>query len=73
MDDFAANVKQKLNSIISEMAEKHWLFSNNPGHNTGINTLLFLIYYNLKSHKKKGQKKQIFSYPNNQIILNHHF
>ena len=32
MDDFAANVKQKLNSIISEMAEKHWLFSNNPGH-----------------------------------------
>jgi hypothetical protein len=32
MNDFPTNVKQKLNSIISDMSEHHWLFSNNPGH-----------------------------------------
>lgn len=32
MNDFPTNVKEKLNSIISDMAEHHWLFSNNPGH-----------------------------------------
>ena len=30
MNDFPTNVKEKLNSIISDMADHHWLFSNNP-------------------------------------------
>ena len=33
MNDYPSNVKQKLNSTISDMSEHHWLFSNNPGHN----------------------------------------
>lgn len=32
MNDFPQKVKQKLNSIINEMSDKHWLFSNHPGH-----------------------------------------
>lgn len=32
MYDFPEKVKQKLDSIIMEMAQKPWLFSNNPGH-----------------------------------------
>ncbi|MDO5383225.1 MAG: IS4 family transposase [Eubacteriales bacterium] len=32
MNDFPEKVKQKLDSIIMEMSENHWLFSNNPGH-----------------------------------------
>lgn len=32
MNDFPTNVKEKLNSIISDMAERHWLFSSNPRH-----------------------------------------
>ena len=31
MNDFPEKVKQKLDSIIMEMSENHWLFSNNPG------------------------------------------
>ena len=37
MNDFPTNVKEKLNSIISDMADHHWLFSNNPGHD-------FMVY-----------------------------
>ena len=33
MNDYPSNVKQKLNSIIADMSEHHWLLSNNPGHN----------------------------------------
>lgn len=32
MNDYPSNVKQKLNSIISDISEHHRLFSNNPGH-----------------------------------------
>ena len=32
MNQFPEFVKEKLNSIISDMADHHWLFSNNPGH-----------------------------------------
>ena len=32
MHDFHTNVKEKLNSIIKEISENHWLFSYNPGH-----------------------------------------
>ncbi|WP_270376631.1 transposase [Mediterraneibacter faecis] len=32
MNDYPSNVKQKLNSIIADMSEHHWLFSNNPEH-----------------------------------------
>lgn len=31
MNDFPSKVKLKLNSIIQDMAEHHWLFSQNPG------------------------------------------
>ena len=30
MNDYPSNVKQKLNSIIADMSEHHWLFSNSP-------------------------------------------
>ena len=33
INNYPSNVKQKLNSIIADMSEHHWLFSNNPGHN----------------------------------------
>ena len=32
MNHYPSNVKEKLNSIILSMAEHHWLFSKNPGH-----------------------------------------
>lgn len=32
MNDYSGNVKEKLNSIIDDMANHHWLFANNPGH-----------------------------------------
>lgn len=30
MNNFSENVKQKLNEIINDMSEHHWLFTNNP-------------------------------------------
>lgn len=32
MNDYASNVKEKLNSILMDMASHHWLFTQNPGH-----------------------------------------
>ena len=32
MNDYLSNVKEKLNFIISDMANHHWLFANRPGH-----------------------------------------
>ena len=32
MNTCPENVKKKINSIIEEMSDKHWLFSSNPGH-----------------------------------------
>ena len=32
MNDYPSNVKEKLNFIISDMANHHWLFTNRPGH-----------------------------------------
>ena len=32
MSNCPENVKRKINSIIEEMSDKHWLFSSNPGH-----------------------------------------
>ena len=32
MSTCTENVKKKMNSIIEEMSDKHWLFSSNPGH-----------------------------------------
>lgn len=32
MNDYPSNVKEKLNFIISDMANPHWLFANRPGH-----------------------------------------
>ena len=45
MNDFPTNVKEKLNSIISDMADHHWLFSNNPGHNFMRQDLGKLSFY----------------------------
>lgn len=45
MNDFPTNVKEKLNSIISDMAEHHWLFSNNPGHDFMRQDLGKLSFY----------------------------
>ena len=45
MNDFPTNVKEKLNSIISDMAEHHWLFSNNPGHDFMRQDLAKLSFY----------------------------
>lgn len=30
MNNYASNVKEKLNSIIQDMSDHHWLFTNNP-------------------------------------------
>ena len=32
MSNCPENVKRKINSIIEEMSDKHWLFFSNPGH-----------------------------------------
>ena len=32
MNNYSITVKEKLNSIIMDMSDHHWLFSNNPGH-----------------------------------------
>ena len=32
MNNFSSEVKQKLNSIIEDMSNNHWLFTQNPGH-----------------------------------------
>ena len=32
MNDYPEKVKEKLDSIISDMADHYWLFVNNPGH-----------------------------------------
>lgn len=32
MNDYPSNVKEKLNFIISDMANHHWFFTNRPGH-----------------------------------------
>lgn len=32
MNNFPSNVKEKFNSILSNMSENHWFFSENPGH-----------------------------------------
>ena len=42
---FIAHVKEKLNSIILSMAEHHWLFSKNPGHDFTRQHLGKLSFY----------------------------
>ena len=31
MNNFSSEVKQKLDSIIQDMSDHHWLFTQNPG------------------------------------------
>ena len=45
MNDFPTNVKEKLNSIISDMADHHWLFSKHPGHDFMRQNLGKLSFY----------------------------
>ena len=45
MNDYSTNVKEKLNSIISDMASHPWLFSNNPGRDFMRQDLGKLSFY----------------------------
>ena len=45
MNHYPSNVKEKLNSIILSMAEHHWLFSKNPGHDFTRQHLGKLSFY----------------------------
>ena len=45
MNDFPSNVKQKLNSIIQDMSNHHWLFTNNPGRDFSRQHLGKLSFY----------------------------
>ena len=45
MNDYSTNVKEKLNSIISDMGSHPWLFSNNPGRDFMRQDLGKLSFY----------------------------
>ena len=45
MNHYPSNVKEKLNSIILSMAEHHWFFSKNPGHDFTRQHLGKLSFY----------------------------
>ena len=45
MSHYPSNGKEKLNSIILSMAEHHWLFSKNPGHDFTRQHLGKLSFY----------------------------
>lgn len=45
MNDFPSKVKEKLNSIIKDMADHHWLFTNNPGRDFSRQHLGKLSFY----------------------------
>lgn len=45
MNNFPSNVKQKLNSIIQDMSDHHWLFTQNPGHDFSRQHLGKLSFY----------------------------
>lgn len=32
MHDYPSQVKEKFDSILKNMAENHWLYTNDPGH-----------------------------------------
>ena len=45
MNDYPSKVKEKLNSIIKDMADHHWLFTNNPGRDFSRQHLGKLSFY----------------------------
>lgn len=45
MNHYESNVKEKLNSILLDMSEHHWLFSKNPGHDFSRQNLGKLSFY----------------------------
>lgn len=45
MNDYPTKVKEKLNSIISDMSNHHWLFTKNPGHDFMRQNLGKLSFY----------------------------
>ena len=45
MNYFPSNVKQKLNSIIQDMSDHHWLFTQNPSHDFSRQHLGKLSFY----------------------------
>ena len=44
MNDYPSNVKEKLNFIISDMANHHWLFANRPGHDFMRQTMVNFLF-----------------------------
>ena len=45
MNDYPSKVKEKLNSIIKDMAVHHWLFTNNPEHDFSRQHLSKLSFF----------------------------
>lgn len=66
MKHYPSNVKEKLNSIILSMAEHHWLFSKNPGHDFTRQHLGKLSFYDtmclIISMRKGSTNDEIMDY-----------
>ena len=45
MNDYPTKVNEKLNSIITDISNHHWLFTNNPGHDFMRQNLGKLSFY----------------------------
>lgn len=77
MNHYPSNVKEKLNSIILSMAEHHWLFSKNPGHDFTRQHLGKLSFYDtmrlIISMGKGSTNDEIMDYFNlNYLTLSLH-
>lgn len=46
MNHYPSEVKHKLDSILLNMADQHWLFTNNPGHDFSRQSSGKLSFYN---------------------------
>ena len=66
MNHYPSNVKEKLNSIILSIAEHHWLFSKNPGHDFTRQHLGKLSFYDtmrlIISIRKGSMNDEIMDY-----------
>ena len=45
MNDFPSHVKEKLNSLIKDMSEHHWIFSTHPGRDFSRQSVGKLSFY----------------------------
>ena len=73
---YPSNVKEKLNSIILSMAEHHWLFSKNPGHDFTRQHLGKLSFYDtmrlIISMGKGSTNDEIMDYFDLDLTLSLH-